>query len=102
MEIKPIAYAESCYLDKFGTPRQSGRAPAARAYLKFEKEFQPEIALQGLEDFSHIFVIFQFHLNNTARYHAKVHPPRFEGKTLGVFATRTPHRPNPFFQGNSA
>lgn len=67
----------------------------ARAELKIRADLQPELSLQGIEGFTHIWLIFLFHKNETARYHAKIHPPRLEGETMGLFATRTPHRPNP-------
>jgi len=92
MEI--IGKIESCYQDKFGTPRQPGLAPSSWARLRISKEWQPELALEGLEGFSHLWVIFLFHQNTNLRYHAKVHPPRLGGKQMGVFATRSPHRPN--------
>jgi tRNA-Thr(GGU) m(6)t(6)A37 methyltransferase TsaA len=93
--MKPIGRIESCYRDKFGTPRQPGLAPSSWARLRIDKEWQPELALQGLEGFSHLWVLFQFHQNTNLRYHAKVHPPRLGGEPIGVFATRSPHRPNP-------
>ncbi|MEZ0391931.1 MAG: tRNA (N6-threonylcarbamoyladenosine(37)-N6)-methyltransferase TrmO [Pseudobdellovibrionaceae bacterium] len=92
MEI--IGTLESCYKDKFGTPRQPGLAPSSWACLRIRKEWQPEIALQGLDGFSHLWILFQFHQNTNQGYHAKVHPPRLGGKPIGVFATRSPHRPN--------
>lgn len=92
MEI--IGTIESCYVDKFGTPRQPGLAPSSWARLRLSKEWQPELALEGLDGFSHLWIIFQFHQNTNLRYHAKVHPPRLGGKQMGVFATRSPHRPN--------
>ncbi len=58
-------------------------------------EFQPEFSLQGLAEFSHIWVIFHFHKNTNLTFQSKVHPPRLAGKSTGVFATRSPHRPNP-------
>lgn len=94
-DLKPIGYLESCYRDKFGTPRQPGLSPQAWSKLKIRADLQPEQALEGLESFSHIWLIFIFHQNKTARYHAKVHPPRLGGQSMGVFATRSPHRPNP-------
>jgi len=94
-DLKPIGYLESCYRDKFGTPRQPGLSPEAWSRLKIRADLQPEQALQGLENFSHVWLVFVFHQNRTARYHAKVHPPRLGGESMGVFATRTPHRPNP-------
>jgi tRNA-Thr(GGU) m(6)t(6)A37 methyltransferase TsaA len=93
--LKSIGTLESCYRDKFGTPRQPGLSPQAWSQLKIRGELQPEQALQGLENFSHVWLIFLFHQNKTARYHAKVHPPRLGGESMGVFATRSPHRPNP-------
>lgn len=90
-----IATIESCYPDKFGTPRQPGLAPSSWARLRVHREWQPEFALEGLEGFSHLWVIFLFHQNTNRRYHAKVHPPRLGGQQIGVFATRSPHRPNP-------
>lgn len=95
MQLNPIGIIESCFRDKFGTPRQPGLAPEATAQLRLRPDLQPEICLQGLEGFSHVWLIFWFHLNRISQYHAKVHPPRLEGKSVGLFATRTPHRPNP-------
>ncbi len=95
IQLQPIGYIESCYPDKFGVPRQPGLAPSSRAKLKISRDWQPEQALEGLEKFSHIWLIFVFHKNSNARYHAKVHPPRLQGESIGLFATRSPHRPNP-------
>jgi tRNA-Thr(GGU) m(6)t(6)A37 methyltransferase TsaA len=95
LAIKAIGRIESCYRDRFAVPRQSLLVEKATAFLRLEVWVQPELALEGLQEFSHIWVIFGFHLNKTSRYHAKVHPPRLEGKTIGVLATRSPHRPNP-------
>lgn len=93
--FEPIGVIESCYPDKFGTPRQPGLVATATAKLKISREWQPEQALQGLMGFSHVWIIFEFHKNTNSRYHAKVHPPRLGGDSIGVFATRSPHRPNP-------
>lgn len=95
MQVQPIGFIKSCYQDKFGTPRQPGLVPNSRAWIHFEKIWQPEISLQGLEQYSHVWVIFHFHQNGNERFHAKVHPPRMNGESIGVFATRSPHRPNP-------
>lgn len=92
--MKPIGYVNSCYRDKFGTPRQPGLVPSSWARIQISKEWQPEDALEGLDGFSHLWVLFEFHQNTNKNYHAKVHPPRMGGKTMGVFATRSPHRPN--------
>ena len=69
--------------------------PKAFSELAISPEWQPDQALQGLEGYSHVWIVFVFHLNKTSRYHAKVHPPRMNGDSIGVFATRSPHRPNP-------
>jgi tRNA-Thr(GGU) m(6)t(6)A37 methyltransferase TsaA len=95
LEINPIGFVRSCYKQKFGTPRQSGLVPQSFAVIELLPEFQPQFSLQGLQDCSHIWVIFWFHKSENSRFHAKVHPPRLEGKTMGVFATRSPNRPNP-------
>lgn len=95
-QVNFIGYVESCYIDKFGTPRQPGLAPDSKAFLKINPEWQPEDSLQGLSGFSHVWVLFWFHKNNeNSRFHAKVFPPRMEGEKVGVFSTRSPHRPNP-------
>lgn len=93
--FEPIGFIDSCYKEKFGVPRQPGLAKSSTARLKLRADLQPEHSLTGLEGFSHIWLIFVFHQNSDARFHAKVHPPRLEGKAMGLFATRTPHRPNP-------
>ncbi len=92
--FKPIGFLKSCYPDKFGVPRQAGLVKKAYSELKINSEFQPEISLAGLEGYSHIWLQFVFHLNTSVRFHAKVHPPRLDGEPIGVFATRSPHRPN--------
>ncbi len=93
--MEPIGFLESCFRDKFGTPRQPGLVKNAWAKLRLRADLQPEESLQGLEGFSHVWLIWVFHQNKSARFHAKVHPPRLGGQTQGVFATRSPHRPNP-------
>ncbi|MFZ3228814.1 MAG: tRNA (N6-threonylcarbamoyladenosine(37)-N6)-methyltransferase TrmO [Pseudobdellovibrio sp.] len=93
--FKPIGFLKSAYPDKFGVPRQSGIVKKVYSELKLRPDLQPELALQGLEGYSQVWLQFVFHLNNSARYHAKIHPPRLNGESVGVFATRSPHRPNP-------
>jgi tRNA-Thr(GGU) m(6)t(6)A37 methyltransferase TsaA len=95
VNLQVIGVVHSCYPDKFGTPRQAGLIPEAAARIELFPHVQPELSLDGLKSFSHLWVIFCFHKNGEVRFHAKVHPPRLEGKTMGLFATRTPHRPNP-------
>ena len=102
--LRPIGYVQSCYLDCQGTPRQPGLAPAARARIRLDKSIS-ELALEGLDLHSHVWVLFVFHKNsngaNVGRraqkgytFPAKIFPPR-AGKKVGCLATRTPHRPNP-------
>lgn len=91
----PIGFIESCYKEKFGVPRQPGLVESATAWLRLRPDLQPEQSLAGLEGFSHVWLLFVFHQNVVSRFHAKVHPPRLQGKPMGLFATRTPHRPNP-------
>lgn len=95
INMQAIGFVQSCYIDKFGTPRQPGLVEKSRAFIKLEAFTQPEQSLLGIEGYSHLWVIFLFHKNTNARFHAKVHPPRLQGKSLGLFATRSPHRPNP-------
>lgn len=90
-----IATIQSGYPDKFAVPRQSGIVNSVSASIVFDPSLQPEISLQGLERFTHVWIFFVFHLNQSKGFHAKVHPPRLNGESIGVFATRSPHRPNP-------
>lgn len=94
-DLRPIGYIESCFKEKFGTPRQSGLVREAWATLKILPEFQPEFSLEGIVQASHLWIIFWFHKNKVSHFHPKVHPPRLNGDSIGVFATRSPHRPNP-------
>ncbi len=97
MEIKPIAYIHTEFPEKFGIPRQSGLAKGLRGRIIFEPEYRNPDALRGLEGFSHIWLIWEFSANRTtAQWQPTVRPPRLGGNThLGVFATRSPFRPNP-------
>lgn len=95
MEIKPIAYIHTDFCEKFGIPRQSGRVPDLIGEVVFTPEFNNSEAIRGLEEFSHIWLIFGF---SEARYKEgtmTVRPPRLGGNTrVGVFASRSPYRPN--------
>lgn len=94
--IKPIARIRSDFKEKFGIPRQSGRAPALQAEIVFEKEYQSPEALRGIEDFSHLWLIFDFSEAHRQAFSPTVRPPRLGGnKRVGVFASRSPFRPNP-------
>ena len=97
MEIRPIAYIKTDFPEKFGVPRQSGLAKHLRGKIVFEKEYRNADALRGLEGFSHIWLIWEFSANRrTDQWQPTVRPPRLGGNVqMGVFATRSPFRPNP-------
>jgi tRNA-Thr(GGU) m(6)t(6)A37 methyltransferase TsaA len=95
-EFEPIAVVRSCFTDKFGIPRQSGLVPAASATLEFHPPYNDAQAFVGLAGCSHLWLQFVFHANRASGFRPRVRPPRLGGnKTLGVFATRSPVRPNP-------
>lgn len=90
-----IAYIHNDFPAKFGLPRQSGLAPSLRSKIVFEPAYRVAEALRGLEGFSHIWLIWGFSANTTD-WSPTVRPPRLGGNVrLGVFATRSPFRPNP-------
>lgn len=111
---RPIGHLESCFVERRGTPRQGLLVPDARARLQLDaRVIQPAAALDGLSNFSHVWLVYEFHENTNAskaatpgggshqqrererQVRAKVHPPGLGGDRIGLFATRTPHRPNP-------
>ena len=93
--IHPIAYMESDFPTKFGIPRQSGLAKTLRSTIVFTPEYRNPDALRGLEDFSHIWLIWQFSEAVRTEWTPTVRPPRLGGNIrMGVFATRSPFRPN--------
>ncbi|MBE6671647.1 MAG: tRNA (N6-threonylcarbamoyladenosine(37)-N6)-methyltransferase TrmO [Ruminococcaceae bacterium] len=96
LTIKPIAYIRTDFSQKFGIPRQSGRVPSLRGRIVFEPEYRNKEALRGIEGFSHLWLIFDFSLSHREGWSPTVRPPRLGGnKRVGVFATRSPFRPNP-------
>ena len=93
--IRRIATIKSGYKSKFGIPRQSGLVNGTEARIVFEPEYANPDALRGLEGFSHIWLIWQFSECITEEFQPTVRPPRLGGNVrLGVFATRSPFRPN--------
>lgn len=93
--IHPIATMRSDFPTKFGIPRQSGLVESLRSTIVFEPDYRNADALRGLEDFSHIWLIWQFSEAVRAEWTPTVRPPRLGGNTrMGVFATRSPFRPN--------
>lgn len=93
MELKVIAYARNGHTDKFGIPRQSRDESPILTRIVFEPEYRVTEALRGIEGFSHLWILWGF---NTTDWSPTVRPPRLGGnKRMGVFATRSPYRPNP-------
>ena len=95
MELVVIAKIHTEFTDKFGIPRQSGLVPSLRGEIVFEPEFRTMDAVRGLEEFSHIWLLWEFSKAKRDGYALTVTPPRLGGKVRkGVFATRAPYRPN--------
>ena len=94
-EVKPIARIHSPFMTKFGIPRQSGVAEAVGAEIVFEPEYRNPDAVRGLDEYSHIWLIWQFSEAVRDTWSPTVRPPRLGGNVhVGVFATRSPFRPN--------
>lgn len=95
-KLTVIARIENDYMTKFGIPRQSGLVPEQTALVVFEPEYRDANALRGLEDYSFIWLIWGFSEVRQEKWSPTVLPPRLGGNTrMGVFATRSPNRPNP-------
>ncbi len=95
-ELKIIAHIKSDFSSKFGIPRQSGLVDELESSIIFEPEYRNPDALRGLEEYSHIWLIWQFSECADKEWSPTVRPPRLGGnKRMGVFATRSPFRPNP-------
>ena len=97
ISYKPIGYLESIFATKNGTPRQSGLSEFARAKIRISKQVftNPDHSLMNLTEFSHLWILWVFHQNtDSTTVKAKVTPPRLGGERVGVFSTRSPHRPN--------
>lgn len=96
MELKVIAHIESDFPEKFGIPRQSGLVNSAKARIVFCSAYRNVDALRGLEQYTHLWLIWQFSEAVRDEWSPTVRPPRLGGnKRMGVFATRSPFRPNP-------
>lgn len=94
--MKVIAHIQTDFKDKFGIPRQSGRVPSLSGRIVFEEEFRNPDALRGIEGFSHLWLLFDFSKSHRDDWSPTVRPPRLGGNTrIGVFASRSPFRPNP-------
>ncbi len=94
--MKVIAYIYTDFPEKFGIPRQSGLVPDLKGKIIFEPEYRNPEAVKGLEGFNYIWILWQFQGVEREHWSATVKPPRLGGKRrMGVFATRSPFRPNP-------
>lgn len=95
MILKKIAYIKTDFPEKFGIPRQSGLVDTI-AEIHFLPEYSDPSSIRGLEEYSHLWLIWEFSANSQSQWHPTVRPPRLGGnKRVGVFATRSPFRPNP-------
>lgn len=93
--IEPVGFIKTPFKEKFGAPRQPGLAPSASAELELVAPYNDPDAVRGLENCSHVWLIFQFSENLKAGWKPLTRPPRLGGnEKLGVFATRSTHRPN--------
>lgn len=95
LNFEPIGFIETCFKERFGTPRQPSLVPDSWGVLRLRPELNLSEAFEGLEGFSHVWLLWVFHQNTNKGIKAKIHPPRMGGEKIGLFATRTPHRPNP-------
>lgn len=94
--LEPIGVIHSPFREKFATPRQAGLAPSVLARIELYPEFAPLESVRGLEEFSHIWLLFLFHHHWQQGWKAMVRPPRLGGnRRVGVYASRAPFRPNP-------
>ena len=95
MEIEPIAFFRSPFATKFGIPKQSGLADTLRGTIEFVPKYRNADALRGMEDFDYLWLVWEFSANKHEATSPVVRPPRLGGNTkVGVFATRSPFRPN--------
>ncbi|MBE7037715.1 MAG: tRNA (N6-threonylcarbamoyladenosine(37)-N6)-methyltransferase TrmO [Ruminococcaceae bacterium] len=94
-KIEPIAYIHTDFKEKFGVPRQSGRVEELIGKIVFEKKYRISESLKGIEEFSHLWLIFGFSKVEKEEWSPTIRPPRLGGnKRVGVFASRSPFRPN--------
>lgn len=92
---RTIATVRTGFPSKFGVPRQAGMVPELLARVVFEPDFRNPDAVRGLDGFSHLWLVWEFSLSLRDDWSPTVRPPRLRGERLGVFATRSPFRPNP-------
>lgn len=94
--FEPIGFIKSAFTEKFGIPRQSMMVTAARGILKLNLNPDFYLALKHLEKFSHVWIVYVFHQHMEKGWRPTIRPPRLDApRKVGVFASRSPHRPNP-------
>jgi tRNA-Thr(GGU) m(6)t(6)A37 methyltransferase TsaA len=94
--FEPIAVIHTPFTQRFGIPRQPGLVPQAKGVIKFKNDPDFQHALKGLDQFSHLWLVFVFHSHGGNKWKPTIRPPRLGGKEkMGVLASRSPHRPNP-------
>lgn len=96
MTLQAIGTIVSPYTKRMGTPRQGALVPSSRGHVVIHSSYCPPQALDGIQEYSHVWIVFEFHANtNVANVRSKIRPPRAPSNTkCGVLATRSPHRPN--------
>lgn len=93
--MTPVAVIKTPFPDKFSVPRQPGLAPSVQSIVELQGDYDHQASIQGLEQHSHLWLLFQFDRHKHNEWKAQVRPPRLGGnQTIGVFATRSPYRPN--------
>ncbi|MBF0196079.1 MAG: tRNA (N6-threonylcarbamoyladenosine(37)-N6)-methyltransferase TrmO [Planctomycetes bacterium] len=96
VNLRVMGEIETCFKEKFGIPRQSGLVKHARGRIILQQCDEIKEALHGIETYSHLWIIYLFHANQKENWSPRVRPPRLGGnKSIGVFASRSPYRPNP-------
>ncbi len=95
MNIEPVAFFRSPLKEKFGVPRQAGLVPVLKGEVRFVAPYDSPEAVRGLEEFDYVWLVWGFSLNGVQEFSPTVRPPRLGGnKRVGVFASRSPFRPN--------
>ena len=99
VEMKVIGRIRSCFRRRFGAPRQGSVVAGSRGVLRIASEWNPAMSTGSIDQYSHVWLLYIFHENTNlggkSQVKSKVRPPRLGGEKVGLFATRTPHRPNP-------
>lgn len=93
--FREIGRFESCFKERHGTPRQGAAAPDTKGRVRLHPWVIARESFEGIEQYSHVWLVFVFHANTNTKFHPRIRPPRLRGGKFGAYATRTPHRINP-------